>query len=182
MKDQALHEIIQLISETVIEVSEDYFLLPVAGLEEPQLRERNYCYELFRLLRNNWPSEMNYQIYAEVDKINHPIIEEQCGKIKPDFIVHNAGMMGADDNLLIVEVKTTNGVKGNGLLKDIRTLNCMTTIPNGYYASLILVAGPTSEEEQKQIMYRITNNLNNGQSLYVMFHYSVGNQALIYEL
>lgn len=180
MKEQALNRIIQLFTETVTEVSEEYFLLPVAGLEEFQQRERNYCYELYRLLRNNWPVDINYKINGEVDKTNHPFIEEQCGKIKPDFIIHNSGRMKADDNLLIVEVKTPNGAKGNGLLKDIQTLNCMTSIPNGYYSSLLLISGPTSEIEQNEIVERINNNLNDGQSLYVMFHYEIGTAPTIY--
>lgn len=182
MKEQTLHRIVQLFSETVAEVSEDYFLLPVAGLGEAQQRERNYCYELYRLLRNNWPADLSYQINGEVDKTNHPFIEKHCGKIKPDFIVHNSGMMGANDNLLIVEVKTTSGAKGNGLLKDIQTLNCMTSIPNGYHSSLLLIAGPSSDAEQNQIIERINDNLNNGQAVYVIFHFEIGVPASIFYL
>jgi hypothetical protein len=79
-------------------LSEEYFQLPVAG-EEPQYRERVYCYELYHLWRQNWSDGFPFSLSGEVDKEKHPIIRR---KVKPDFLVHIPGQM---TNLLVMEVK-----------------------------------------------------------------------------
>lgn len=81
------------------EVGTEYFQLPVAGQEEPEYRERVYCYELYHRWRCHWPEGFLFSLSGEVDKQGHPLIR---GGEKPDFLVHVPGQMS---NLLVVEVK-----------------------------------------------------------------------------
>lgn len=79
-----------------------YFQLPVAGKEEPEYRERVYCYELYHLWRNEWSEDYPFSLGGEIDKTGHPLIRD---KYKPDFLVHIPGVM---KNLLVMEVKSKN--------------------------------------------------------------------------
>ena len=82
----------------------DYFLMPIAGQEEPIYRERVYCYELYHQLRLIWPSDYNFVLGGEVDKSGHPLFRDgPLNRLKPDFLVHTPGY--ADGNLIVIEVK-----------------------------------------------------------------------------
>lgn len=83
-------------------VDQEFIQLPVADKEEPEYRERVYCYELYHQWRNHWPKGFPFSLSGEIDKSGHPLIRN---KTKPDFLVHIPGRM---NNLLIVEVKPKN--------------------------------------------------------------------------
>lgn len=95
---QYLDQFTEWLLDASKKLSQEYFQLPVTG-EEPQYRERVYCYELYHLWRRNWPNQFPFSLSGEVDKQNHPIIRR---KAKPDFLVHIPGKM---TNLLVMEVK-----------------------------------------------------------------------------
>ena len=84
------------------QIRPEYIQLPVAGSEEPEYRERVYCYELYHRWRCHWPEGFPFSLSGEVDKARHPLIRKSP---KPDFLVHIPGLMV---NLLIVEVKPQN--------------------------------------------------------------------------
>jgi hypothetical protein len=84
------------------EIGSEYFQLPVAEKEEPEYRERVYCYELYHRWRCHWTRGFPYSLSGEVDKQGHPLVR---GGEKPDFLVHIPGTMS---NLLVVEVKPRN--------------------------------------------------------------------------
>jgi hypothetical protein len=67
------------------QVGDEYFQLPVAGKEEPEYRERVYCYELYHLWRCHWPKGFRFSLCGEVDKKGHPLVR---GEPKPDYLVH----------------------------------------------------------------------------------------------
>ncbi|NOU47993.1 MAG: hypothetical protein HOO86_13160 [Bacteroidales bacterium] len=112
-----------LLSTALIEPN--YFNLPVAYAAEHIQRERNYCYELYRHIRNKLPN-LGYTFSGEIDKAGHELIAPFCGRVSPDFLLHRPGQMGHEDNHTIIEVKTFEGATINnentGFLKDIRTI------------------------------------------------------------
>jgi hypothetical protein len=102
--DEALKRIEDILSEATAAIEENYFQVPVAGLEDPQYRERVYCYELYHLIRARWPANFQFSLAGEIDKSGHPLIRGNgLDYAKPDFIIHVPGDMGF--NLLVVEVK-----------------------------------------------------------------------------
>ena len=100
--DEELNLVTEWLLSASSEIPAEYFQLPVAGAEEPQYRERVYCYELYHRWRNRWPDGFPFSLSGEVDKQGHRLIR---GGWKPDFLVHLPGRMS---NLLIVEVKPAN--------------------------------------------------------------------------
>ncbi|MBX6312710.1 MAG: hypothetical protein IRY99_07320 [Isosphaeraceae bacterium] len=113
--ENALHLATEWLLRASCEVGQDYFQLPVAGLEEPQYRERVYCYELYHRWRTHWARHFPFSLAGEIDKQRHPLIRNLT---KPDFLVHIPGQMM---NLLIVEVKPGNRDIAE-MMKDLRTL------------------------------------------------------------
>ena len=161
-----------------------YFLLPVAYEEEFIYRERAYCYELYHQIRNILPDDYPYLLSGEVNKAGHPLIAQHCGSIIPDFLIHNAGNMGVDDNLAIVEVKTIQGARyyreNKGLLKDIETINCMTSIPMGYYRGIILIFGSNFEEWKDEIR-RLLSERCNPEKVLLLLHNNPLERATLLE-
>lgn len=100
--DEELNLVTEWLLSASSQIPADYFQLPVAGAEEPQYRERVYCYELYHRWRNHWIDDFPFSLGGEVDKRGHPLIR---GDSKPDFLVHVPGRMR---NLLVVEVKPAN--------------------------------------------------------------------------
>jgi len=113
--EQSLDQVTNWLLDASENLSQQYFQLPVAG-EEPQYRERVYCYELYHLWRRNWSNQFQFSLSGEVDKQNHPIIRK---KAKPDYLVHIPGQM---TNLLVMEVKPKprKGIKVAYYRNDIR--------------------------------------------------------------
>jgi hypothetical protein len=122
------------------QVAPIYFQLPVADLEDPQYRERVYCYELYHRWRCHWPGEFRFSLGGEVDKSGHPRIRgNRLDKVKPDFLVHVPGQMD-DSNLLVMEVKPGN-VPLTRMAADIAKLHDFRVAPAHYRAAYFLVYG-----------------------------------------
>lgn len=159
-----------IFSTTLIEP--DYFNLPVAYNAEHIERERNYCYELYRHIRNNLPN-LGYTFSGEIDKAGHQLITPFCGRVSPDFLLHRPGHMGPDDNHTIIEVKTFIGATTNnentGFLKDIRTINCMQKLQNGYYKGILLVFGFTTQAKKDELR-QVFNERCNLETTKLIFH------------
>lgn len=118
-----------------------YFQLPVAGSEEPEYRERVYCYELYHRWRCHWSERFPYSLSGEVDKAGHPLVR---GNLKPDFLVHIPGRMA---NLLILEVKPANA-DPQRMIEDLkkltyfrRKLTDQLHKPANYYAAYFWLYG-----------------------------------------
>ena len=134
-------EYLSLVADALIEatqhVEDIYFQLPVAGKEEPQFRERVYCYELYHQMRCCWP-EVPHRVTGEIDKNGHPwIYYGPLDYSKPDFTVHIPGRMA--DNLLVIEVKAFAPNDGQ-IATDLRKLTgyCRTA---DYFAAYYLIYG-----------------------------------------
>lgn len=133
---------------------EDNFNVQVAGGENTIQRERVFCGELYHQMRMRF-DEFPYQINIEPDKKRHPIIEQQCGSVNPDLIIHRMGEMTSESNLAVIEVKRSDGNLTDGIVKDMETINCMTTIQNGYYGGVIIIFGTLSELRINNLIKRI---------------------------
>jgi hypothetical protein len=143
------------------ELGNDYFQLPVAGSEEPEYRERVYCYELYHRWRSHWGENFAYSLSGEVDKQGHPLI--RVGS-KPDFLVHVPGEMS---NLLVMEVKPKNGTP-NEMLKDLKKLTKFRRDlvdrrgrPANYYGAYFWVYGISPErwpQLRGRLLERIAGN------------------------
>lgn len=164
-------------------IEEKYFQLPVT-YREFIYRERGYCYELYHQIRSILPPDYSYTLSGEIHKIGHPLISPTCGNIIPDFLVHNPGRMGDEDNLIIVEVKSIEGaILGNpdkGLEKDFNTLNCMTSIENGYSLGVILIYGYEDQDKKARITQFYQDNYN--PNLRIYFHENPMIRAIELEL
>lgn len=174
MKDIIFDQLIEAILHSTSLIEAEYFNLPVAYDAEHIDRERNYCYELYRHIRNTLPN-LGYTFSGEIDKAGHQLITPHCGRVSPDFLYHRPGNMGPDDNHTIIEAKTFIGATTNnenlGFLKDIRTINCMLNIQNGYYRGILLVFGnPTLEK--KNVLYQEYIARCNQERIKLIFHES----------
>jgi hypothetical protein len=118
------------------EVGPNYFQLPVAGQEEPEYRERVYCYELYHRWRSRWPNDFPFSLGGEIDKTGHPLIR---GNHKPVFLVHVPGQM---TNLLVMEVKPANAGTAQ-LVNDLKKLTRFRRAPANYEAAYLLIYGMT---------------------------------------
>ena len=119
--------LLKIIESSIEAVEEKYFNFQVAGGDEPVKRERVYCSELYHQMRMKW-EHLDYDLNIEPDKKNHPIIEKYCGPIDPDLVVHRGGDMGPEDNLAVIEVKTSSGDLTAGIKKDLKTIKGNTNI------------------------------------------------------
>lgn len=172
MKEQIFNQLLECILHSTSLIEAEYFNLPVAYNAEHIDRERNYCYELYRHVRNNLPN-LGYTFSGEIDKAGHELIAPFCGRVTPDFLYHRPGNMGVDDNHTIIEVKTFAGASTNneksGFLKDIRTINCMLEIENGYYRGILLVFGQGTHEKKDSLQNEFINRCNQ-ERIKLIFH------------
>ena len=146
--------LLKIIESSINAVGEKYFNFQVAGSDEPVKRERVYCSELYHQMRMKW-EHFEYDLNIEPDKKNHPIIEKYCGPVDPDLVAHRGGNMGPEDNLSVIEVKTSSGDLTAGIEKDLKTINCMTSIPNGYYGGVVIVFGKLTELKKGNLIERV---------------------------
>lgn len=171
MKQQNFEIFLDALLNATSEIQERYFRLPVT-YRNYIFRERAYCYELYHQLKQLLQDDFPYVLSGEINKAGHPLISTYCGQIIPDFLVHNPGYMGPDDNLVILEVKTIQRAnfnnEGKDLLKDMNTIGCMTSIKNGYYKGIILIFGSNYGEKKSEIVkvYKKKNNIDNVLLLY----------------
>lgn len=113
----------------------DCFNVPVAGTDQPAIRERLFCYEFYHQFRlAATAAGFPYSIGGELDKGGHPIIR---GDLIPDFVVHQPGDMSR--NLCVIEVKPIVGLR-TGFAKDLKTLTTFVR-DYGYYRGILLVFG-----------------------------------------
>jgi hypothetical protein len=170
----------KLLQSTAL-IDKDYFNLPVAYNKEHIQRERNYCYELYHHIRNHLPN-LGYTLSSEIDKAGHRFISPNCGRVSPDFLFHRPGYMGPEDNHTIIEVKTFVGASINnenkGFLKDIRTINCMQNLENGYYRGVLLVFGFTTQIKKDELI-QVFNNRCNIETTRLIFHEAPLTEAYI---
>lgn len=126
-------------------VGPHYFQLPIAGQEDPIYRERVYCYELYHQLRCILTNRFPYALNGEVDKDGHPLLRDEIGPRKPDFIVHVPHDMG--QNLAVVEVKpiTSKPDKFHEALLSLRSFLERA----GYFGAIALVYGHADENEAR---------------------------------
>jgi len=128
------------------QVGGEYFQLPVAGKEEPEYRERVYCYELYHLWRCHWPKGFRFSLCGGVDKQGHPLVR---GEPKPDYLVHIPGEMS---NLLVVEVKPKNAAPAR-MADDLKKLTTFRRdlppqhdLSGNYFAAYFWLYGMSVEE------------------------------------
>jgi hypothetical protein len=128
------------------QVAPEYLQLPVAGAEDPEYRERVYCYELYHRWRCHWLEGFPFLLSGEIDKQGHPLIR---GDAKPDFLVHIPGSMS---NLLVIEVKPRNAAVAL-MRNDLKKLTTFRRdlphhhgIPGNYYAAYFWLYGLPLEE------------------------------------
>ncbi len=172
MKEQNFQIFYNALLTATRNIEEKYFRLPVT-YQNCVYRERAYCYELYHQLRQLLPPDFPYTLSGEVNKAGHPLIVEYCGSIIPDFLVHIPGHMGENDNLVIVEVKTIQGAnytkEAEDLLKDFVTVNCMTTLENGYYRGIVLIFG-SDHNTKKTAITNIYRELCDENYVKLLFH------------
>lgn len=163
----------QLLSESMTAIQDPYFNLPIAE-HNPIKRERNYCAELYHQIRQRIEA-IPYFITAEPNKKRHPIIEEHCGPVDPDLIIHKPGGFGPEDNLAVIEVKSSDGDMTGGITKDVATINCMTSIENGYRFGIFIVFGELSEGRRNNLIQRIQDyRAENPKEYFLFFHHTAG--------
>jgi len=150
-------KLLYVLKSSIKAIRKQYFDFQVAGNGEPIKRERVFCAELYHQMRRRFES-IEYDLNIEPDKKKHPIIEKFCGPVDPDLVVHRVGQMGPEDNLAVIEVKTSTGDLTTGIEKDLKTINCMTSIKNGYYGGVIIVFGPLKERKKENLIERIRNS------------------------
>ncbi len=124
-------------------VGPHYFQLPIAGQEDPSYRERVYCYELYHQLRSILTDDFPYTLNGEVDKHGHPILRDEIGPRKPDFIVHIPGDVSR--NLAVIEVKPITCAPGE-FQDALRSLQGFVQRAN-YIGAIALVYGRKDRNE-----------------------------------
>jgi len=146
------------------QIGHKYFQLPVAGTEDPEYRERVYCYELYHRWRCHWLEGFPFSLSGEVDKNGHPLIRRAP---KPDFLVHIPGQM---TNLLVMEAKPRNA----HISRMVDDLKKLTTFrrdlldqqgrPRNYYAAYFWIYG-VSPEEWRQLRQRLLQEMRGNQEI-----------------
>lgn len=99
------------LDEAIQRVPQEYFQVRRYDDDDPEPRERAYCYELYHQLRIKLRPEFPYTLHGEIDKAGHATIVACFGagsRPNPDFIVHKPSGMAPGDNLVIMEVKASD--------------------------------------------------------------------------
>jgi hypothetical protein len=136
-KQQDFDIFLDLFLAATVNIESHYFQLPVAGREDAIYRERVYCYELYHRIREQMSNNYEYKLDGELDKTGHPLIQNLVGGVKPDFLVHERGVMNR--NLAAIEVKPINAAR-EGRKKDIETL-CGFVEKAQYFRAIYLIYG-----------------------------------------
>lgn len=152
--DTKYDKLLDIIANSIENVEDKFFNFRVAGTDKTMKRERVYCGELYHQMRRRFDS-LDYDLNIEPDKKSHPEIEKHCGPINPDLVVHRMDKMGPEDNLAVIEIKSSEGNLSSGIKNDLEKLNCLTSIPNGYFGGIIIVFGALTERRQRNLEGRI---------------------------
>ncbi len=165
----------------IMNISAQYFQIPIANKEKPIYIERVYCYELYHQMRKEWDEHERYQLCGELDKSGHPLIRNNIlDKSKPDFLVHEPGNM--DGNLLVIEVKPVNARK-NGLKKDLETLTNYHTLAN-YSRAILLIYGDDDIAKLKRNIMEISKKYDeiSLELIEIYWHKEVGREIIKIEI
>ena len=104
--DDDYERFVEALREASASVDSNYFAVPVAGRDDPIVRERAFCYELYHQLRLRLEGTgFSYTLHGEIDKRGHPHFADCVRNKNPDFVVHRPGTLGAEGNLVVIEVK-----------------------------------------------------------------------------
>ena len=180
--DKFFNQLLQILKESITNIENEFFFFHVAGNENPIERERVYCGELYHQIRNRI-KEFPFSVNIEPDKKKHPSIEKICGPINPDMVIHNPGIMSTESNLAVIEIKRSSGNLTNGIMKDVKTINCMTTIENGYYGGILIIFGQLTNARKFNLISRILENkLEKTKRFIIILHNEVGVSPEIIEL
>jgi len=154
-------------------MTEPYFLLPIYG-GNPVNRERVYCYELYHLMRCEWPSGARYVLNGEVDKRAHVAMQALgVGNEKPDFLVHNPGVM--EDNHAIIEVKVI-GAAVRDIRKDLATLTLFRQGPQ-YDRAIYLFYGNGDRDRLIRRIQKAAATVPGSDGIEVWHHMQLGASA-----
>lgn len=99
------------LDDAIASVPNKYFRIRRYEDDDPEPRERAYCYEVYHQMRLRLRDDFPYALHAEVDKAGHAEIVRCFGpnaRPNPDFILHKPTLMGCGDNLGIIEVKASD--------------------------------------------------------------------------
>ena len=182
--ENLFNTLIDIISKSIEAIESTYFNFPVAGIDGSNeiARERVYCSELYHQIRiriGGFP----YTVNTEPNKTGHKVIEKQCGAIDPDLIIHKPGFMEKDSNLAIIEVKRSCGDLTEGLIKDLKTIKCMTTISNGYFGGIIIVFGELTSQKRTNLINRIKEKKSEDtKKLVLILHSKINTKPEIIEI
>jgi len=180
--DEYYSKFLQYLLDASLNMDPKYFKLSVS-YQDYEYRERVYCYELYHQIRKIIEDDFPYALCGEVDKRGHEKIEE-CGAIIPDFLIHNPGFMGPCDNLIIIEVKSIEGIEvgdaNRGLIKDINKIKCMINLKNGYHKGIILVYGSGNTVRKQNIRTAFFENTQDiADDIIIIYHENPLEQANI---
>lgn len=144
-------------------MEKEFFDIEIAVKEsketDSQIRERIYAYELYHRMRciQTFVNDKEYTINAEPDKSGHTIVGIDY-RFNPDIIIHKQGKMDKGDNFLVAEIKTDLSKRNDkGIVKDFRTLACMTTRFR-YEYGVFIITHATMEDFCKKIPTLEWNN------------------------
>ena len=151
-------------------VSDNYFLLPVAYRITPIRRKRVYCYELYHQLRK-LIEDSQLTLSAEPDKRGHTDFEVKYPN--PDFILHTPGVH--ENNNTVIEVECRLQYKH--LLKDFENLKIMKQL--GYQNLVLLLFSVNEVPWERLKRASIAAEIDLGE-ISILLHRSAG-QAATYE-
>lgn len=162
--------ILDKIIKATEEISDNYFLLPVANRAKPIRRERVYCYELYHQLRK-LIENLQLTLSAEPDKRGHPDFEVKYPN--PDFILHTPGIH--EDNNTVIEVECRLDYKH--IVKDLKNLKIMKRFGYQNLVLLLFSVDKVPWERLKRASIEAEIDLS---EIDILFHRSAG-QAATYE-
>ena len=157
------------LDDAIATVPNEYFRIKRYGDDDPEPRERAYCYELYHQLRLKLRPDFPYTLHAEVDKAGHAEIVRCFGpkaRPNPDFILHKPTLMSRGDNLGIIEVKASDESRekvGQDLCKIQKFMQCV-----GYLHGVMLFFG----EEPPKVFAPL-------KGIEFLWHRNVGQKPLV---
>ncbi len=155
-----------------------YFEVIAAGEEDSKYLERVYCYELYHRIREMMPLGYAYVLDGELDKAGNPLVRQNVGPRKPDFIVHVPREMG--DNLAVMEVKSARA-SWNDIGKDLEVLNSFVTRA-GYHRAIYLIYGEARRGiEPFRVALRELRDEVREDRVELVWHRTPGDEATVVE-
>lgn len=187
-KDASWHVFNDALMSCTIDFDENYFQIR-RNSALPVWRERAYCYELYHRLRMELAETdfiERYTIHGEIDKRGHDVFldafnsrymivkKELFGEREyeiimpnPDFIIHTPG---SHDNLIVIEVKSSDGLTYSKALEDIAKLKAFTEMGGGYRYGIFLIYGYEDPDNNhiSRLIRRLEGTLTD--NLFIYWH------------